>query len=184
MSNNAAQDAAQEAFLAKKAAKKAARRNNELEEGNLNITSLMDVVSIIVVYLLKSYGTDPVVITPTAGQKVPMSKADAPIQDGIPVYVSQRAITFGAQRVVQLDENGDIDPTQVTGNLIGPLFDLMSEEADASKQMAASKGEEWKGTIILVGDQKLKFSTLVKVMYTAGKAEFSQYAFCVIQING
>jgi biopolymer transport protein ExbD len=182
---HAAQLAAQQAaFLAKKKAKKAARRNNEIEEGNLNITSLMDVVSIIVVYLLKSYGTDPVVITPTAGQKVPMSKADAPIQDGVPVYVSQRSITFGSQRVVQLDENGDIDPAQVQGNLIGPLFDLMAEEAERSKQTSVSKGEEWEGTVILVGDQKLKFSTLVKVMYTAGKAEYSQYAFCVIQTGG
>ncbi len=181
MSNNAVQ----EAFLAKKAAKKAARRDkNELEEGNLNITSLMDVVSIIVVYLLKSYGTDPVVITPTAGQKVPMSRADAPIQDGVPVYVSQRSITFGSQRVVQLDENGDVDPAAVQGNLIGPLYDLMAEEADRSKQTSASKGEEWKGTVIMVGDQKMKFSTLVKVMYTAGKAEYAQYAFCVIQQGG
>ena len=180
----AAQQAAQEVFLAKKKAKKAARRNNELEEGSLNITSLMDVVSIIVVYLLKSYGTDPVVITPTAGQKVPMSRADAPIQDGVPVYISQRSITFGSQRVVQLDENGDVDPTQVTGQLIGPLFDLMSEEAERSKQTSAGKGEDWEGTVILVGDVNLKFSTLVKVMYTAGKAEYSQYAFCVIQLGG
>jgi len=180
----AAQQAAQQAFLAKKKAKKAARRNNDIEEGNLNITSLMDVVSIIVVYLLKSYGTDPVVITPTAGQKVPMSKADAPIQDGVPVYVSQRSITFGSQRLVQLDENGDVDPTQVQGQLINPLFDEMSVEAERSKQTAAAKGEEWEGTVILVGDQNLKFSTLVKVMYTAGKAEYSQYAFCVIQTNG
>jgi biopolymer transport protein ExbD len=180
----AAQQAAQEAFLAKKKAKKAARRSNDIEEGNLNITSLMDVVSIIVVYLLKSYGTDPVVITPTAGQKVPMSRADAPIQDGVPVYVSQRSITFGSQRVVQLDENGDVDPTQVTGQLIGPLFDLMSEEAERSKQTSGQKGETWEGTIILVGDVNLKFSTLVKVMYTAGKAEYSKYAFCVIQLGG
>ena len=38
--------------------------------------------------------------------------------------------------------------------------------------------------IILVGDQNLKFSVLVDVMYTAGKAEFREYAFCVVQKNG
>ena len=179
-----AQQAAQAAFLAKKKAKKAARRDKGIEEGNLNITSLMDVVSIIVVYLLKSYGTDPVVITPTAGQKVPMSRADAPIQDGVPVYISQRSITFNSKRIVQLDENGDVDPTQVQGQLIGPLFDEMSAEAENSKNSAAAKNEEWGGTVILVGDQNLKFSTLVKLMYTAGKAEYSQYAFCVISTNG
>lgn len=172
----------EEFLAAKKAAKKAARRGKKEEQATLNLTSLMDVVSIIVVYLLKNYGADPVVIMPTAGQKVPMSVADSPIQDGIPVYIAQRSITFGSKKIVQIDENGDIEPGAVQNHLIGPLYDAMAEEADKAKQMAAAQGsEEWSGRVILVGDQSLKFSTLVDVMYTAGRAEFREYAFCVIQ---
>jgi biopolymer transport protein ExbD len=174
-----------ELYKAKKAAKRAARRNKAEDEGKLTITSLMDIVSIIVIYLLKSYGSDPVVIMPTAGQKIPMSSADAPIQDGIPVYVSQRSITFNNKKLVQLDENGDIDPAALQNHLIGPLYDAMAEEADRAKQMSSSKGEEeWSGRVILVGDQSLKFKTLVAVMYTAGRAEYREYAFCVIQADG
>ena len=172
----------EEILAAKKNAKKAARRNKPEEQGSLNLTSLMDVVSIIVVYLLKNYGADPVLIMPTAGQKVPMSMADSPIQDGIPVYIAARSITFASKKIVQIDENGDIEAGAVQNHLIGPLYDAMAEEADKSKQMAAAQGnEEWSGRVILVGDQSLKFSTLVDVMYTAGRAEFREYAFCVIQ---
>lgn len=177
---------AQDVFLAKKAAKKAARRDKVLEEGKLNITSLMDIVSIIVIYLLKSYGSDPVMITPTAGQKVPLSRADAHIQDGVAVYVSKRSITFGSETVIQLDENGEVEKSALSNNgqLIGDLFDLMAEEAAKSKKSAASKDEEWAGRIIFIGDQTLKFSTLVQVMYTAGQAEYREYAFCVINVAG
>ena len=172
----------EEFLAAKKAAKKAARRGKREDQAALNLTSLMDVVSIIVVYLLKNYGADPVVIMPTAGQKVPMSVADSPIQDGIPVYIAQRSITFGSKKIVQIDENGDIEAGAVQNHLIGPLYDAMAEEADKAKQMSAAQGkEEWSGRVILVGDQNLKFSTLVDVMYTAGRAEFREYAFCVIQ---
>lgn len=171
----------EEFYQAKKAAKKAARRNKPEENANLQLTSLMDVVSIIVVYLLKNYGADPVLIMPTAGQKIPMSVADSPIQDGIPVYIAARSITFGSKKIVQIDENGDIDPAALQNHLIGPLYDAMAEEADKAKQMAAATGGEWAGRVILVGDTKLKFSTLVDVMYTAGRAEFREYAFCVIQ---
>lgn len=171
----------EEFYLAKKAARKAARRNRPEEKGDLTITSLMDVVSIIVVYLLKTYGSDPVVIMPTAGQKIPMSSADAPIQEGVAVYVSTRAITFNNKKIVQLDDAGEVDPAALQGHLIGPLFDAMAEEADKSKQMAAAQGTEWTGVVILVGDQSLKFSTIVNVMYTAGRAEYREYAFCVIQ---
>lgn len=170
-------------YLDKKKARKANRRGRPQDEAVLTMTSLMDIVSIIVCYLLKTYGSDPVLIMPTAGQKIPMSTADSPIQDGVPVYISKRAITFANQTIVQLDEAGEVDPAAMQGHLIGPLYDLMAEEADKAKQMASSKNEEWMGRIILVGDEAMKFSTLVALMYTAGKAEFREYSFCVIQRN-
>jgi biopolymer transport protein ExbD len=172
----------EELFLAKKKAKKAERRNKAEENASLTITSLMDVISIIVVYLLKTYGSDPVMISPTSGQKVPMSGSDSPIQDGVPVYISTRDITFGAEKIVQLND-GELDAAAVNQHLIGPLFDALSEEADKAKQMAEAKGTEWEGRVILVGDAGLKFSTLVDVLYTAGKAEFKEYAFCVVSTN-
>ncbi len=171
----------QKAFLAKKKAKAAARRGKEEEEGELGMTSLMDIVSIIVVYLLKSYASDPVVINPTAGQKIPMSKADASLQDGMPIFVTLRGITFMDKKVVTMNADGEVDSAQVENHLIGPLFDAMAEEVDKAKAMAERQNREWEGRLILVGDERLKFSTLVDVMYTAGRAEFVQYAFCVIR---
>ncbi len=173
-----------EAFLARKAAKRQSRRGFVEEKAILGMTSLMDAITIIVVYLLKNYGSDPVVIAPTQGQKVPLSRADTPIQDGVPIYVSQKSITLAEKRVVQMDETGEIDPSALQGHLIGPLYDLLAEEADKAKQMAEGKGEEWEGRVILIGDQNLKFSVLVDVMYTAGRAEFREYAFCVVQQGG
>lgn len=174
---------AEELFLAKKKAKKAARRDQEVEEAKLGMTSLMDIVSIIVIYLLKSYASDPVLIQPVAEQKIPMSRIDSPIQEGAPVYISSREIIFGEKKLVQLNE-GEVDPNEVKGHLIGPLYDALAEEADKAKQMAEQRQTEWNARLIVIGDQKLKFATLVDVMYTAGRAEYAEYAFCVIQQGG
>ena len=171
---------ADELFKAKKAAKKAARRDKGEEEANLGMTSLMDIVSIIVIYLLKSYASDPVLIQPVADQKIPLSKVDSPIQEGSPIYISNREIIFNEKKLVSL-KDGEIDPNEVNGHLIGPLFDALSEEADKAKQMAEARQVEWDARIILVGDERLKFKTLVDVMYTAGRAEYAEYAFCVIK---
>jgi hypothetical protein len=103
MADQSPQQSTEDYYLEKKKARKAARRGRPADEAVLTMTSLMDIVSIIVCYLLKTYGSDPVLIMPTAGQKIPMSAADAPIQDGVPVYVSKRAITFSNQTIVQLD---------------------------------------------------------------------------------
>lgn len=174
-------DAQMQAFLAKKKYKAALRRQKDEEEANLGMTSLMDIVSILVIYLLKSYASDPVVINPTAGQKIPFSSADASIQDGMPVFVTVRGITFQDKKVVTMTADGEVDPAMVQNHLIGPLFDSFSEEADKAKQLAENRGTEWEGRLILVGDQLLKFSTLVDVLYTAGRAEFKEYTFCVIK---
>ncbi len=169
------------AFLAKKKEKAAARRQKPEEKGELGMTSLMDIVSIIVIYLLKSYASDPVVISPTAGQKIPLSTADSSMQDGIPVFVTVRGITFGDKKVVAMTSEGDIEDGAVTNHLIGPLFDAMAEEVDKAKTLGENIGKPWAGRAILVGDQDLKFSVLVDVMYTAGRAEFTEYSFCIIR---
>lgn len=171
----------QEAFLAKKKEKAAARRQRPEEKGELGMTSLMDIVSILVIYLLKSYASDPIVINPTAGQKIPMSSADSSIQDGIPIFVTTRGITFDSKKIVTMTPDGDIDPSQVQNHLIGPLYDQLAEEVDKAKRLAENQNKTWNGRVILVGDQDLKFSVLVDVMFTTGKAEFTEYSFCVIR---
>ncbi len=170
---------AEEFFKQKKALKKANRRGQAVEEAGMGLTSLMDIVSIIVIYLLKSYASDPVLITPIADQKIPMSRVDSPIQEGTPVYLSDRAIIV-LEKKVQVLEAGKT-PADVSGQLIGPLYDVLAEEADKAKQMAENRKTTWDARLILVGDERLPFETLVKVMFTAGKAEFTEYAFCVIR---
>jgi hypothetical protein len=93
-----ADDTRQAAFLAKKKEKAAVRRAKPEDKGELGLTSLMDIVSIIVVYLLKSYASDPVIISPTAGQKIPLSTADSSMQDGIPIFVTHCAASPSATR--------------------------------------------------------------------------------------
>jgi biopolymer transport protein ExbD len=174
---------ANEFFLKKKKAAKAARRGKEPEEASLGLTSLMDIVSIIVVYLLKSYAADPVVITPVQEQKVPMSASDAPIQDGLPLYISSREVILGSEKITTVQE-GEINANDINGHLIRPLYDALAIEADKGKQMAGDREAEWPGRIILVGDESIKFKTIVDIMFTAQKAEFKEYNFCVIKKYG
>lgn len=172
---------ADELFQQKKKLKKLARRDKEEEEASLGMTSLMDIVSIIVVYLLKSYASDPVLIQPIAEQKIPLSKADSPIQQGVAIYISSKELIFNEKKLVAL-KDGELDQNAIKNkHLIQPLYDAMVEEAEKAKQMAEQTQTEWEARAIIIGDQKLKFKTLVDVMYTAGRAEYVEYAFCVIK---
>lgn len=171
---------AEELYQAKKAYKKAKRRDVEVEEASMGLTSLMDIVSIIVVYLLKSYASDPILIQPIAEQKIPLSTMDLSLQNGQAIYVSSRDLVFNEKKLVKLTE-GEFDAAAVEGHKITPLFDALQEEGNRAKDIAAGLGEEWEGRAIIIGDEGLKFSALVDVMYTAGQAGFKQFSFCIIQ---
>lgn len=170
----------EELFQAKKEVKKAQRRLKKEEPAVLGMTSLMDIVSIIVVYLLKTYASDPVLITPIAEQKIPLSSMDAPITEGIPVYLSSREMVFMEKPIAQLTD-GELPASEVQGHTIVKFFELLEEETEKSKQVFEQRGEQWVGHLIVIGDEALKFSTLVDVMYTAGRLEYSEYSFCIIE---
>ncbi len=170
----------EELFKLKKEIKQAKRRNKKEENASMGLTSLMDIVSIIVVYLLKSYASDPVLITPIAEQKIPLSRMDAPIKEGVPVYISSRELIFMEKPIAQLTD-GELPESVVQGHTIVPLFEILEEETEKSKQVFEGRGEAWVGHLIIIGDEALKFSTIVDIMYTAGRLEYSEYSFCVIQ---
>lgn len=169
----------EELYLAKKEYAKAKRKDKPEEKAALGMTSLMDIVSIIVVYLLKSYASDPMMITPIAEQKIPISSMDTKIKEGVAIYVSSRELIFNEEQVATL-KDGELDPTSVQGHVIQELYSKLEEERDKSREIFEARGEEWIGRIILIGDEAVQFSTIVDIMYTAGRLEFSEYSFCVI----
>jgi|GEM_PF-1736681 len=95
------------------------------------------------------------------------------------VYLATDRIEFNNKKVVMIDGEGKIDEAALQGHLIGPLFDELAEEADMSKTIAAKaeKDGKWAGELLVVADASSPFGNLVDVMYSAGRAEFSKYAF-------
>ena len=170
----------EELYKKKKAEAKARRRGAVEEEAKLGLTSLMDIVSIIVVYLLKSFASDPIMVQPMAEQKIPMSVVDAPLSAGEPIYVSARDLMFADKKIAKLTD-GELDPNAVSNHLIAALHQPMQERADKSKAISEAQSREWEGLAIIIGDANLKFNTLADVMFTAGRAGYTKYAFCIIR---
>ena len=109
-------------------------------------------------------------------QELPtVAHALAPIPDGVAVFVGPSHIEVNNKRIVALAD-GAVDPATLHGHLIGPLYDLLAEEADKAKQMAARTGGEWDGTVVVVADTTTTHDTFVNVLYTSGRAEFSRFA--------
>ena len=165
------------------------------EDGGLNITSMMDMMTIILVFLLKSYSTDDISVAPSKDLQVPISTSEKPPKLAVNVVVSQREIVVDGETVLSLgsgqDSNGN-DVTQVPddekrGQLISALYDRLLEKAETAKDLAMRTGREefeFKGEILLQCDKRLPFSVIREVMFTAGQAQFGNFRFVVIKGSG
>ena len=172
-------------WQAKRKLIKAARRKRKPEDMPLIITSLMDAFTIILCFLLKTYGSDPVNITQSNELRLPGSVAKAPLKAATTIAITRNAILVDDARVVDL-RDGAVDPSNkrdgATGYFINPLFDSLTEAAQNQKLIASRNQQvQFEGLALILGHKTTTFRTLTEVLYTAGQAEYNQFKFAVVQ---
>lgn len=175
------------------AKKKALRRKAGSDE--LNITSMMDMMTIILVFLLKSFSTDDISVQ-GAELQLPISTAAKAPKIAVNVVVAQNQILVDGEPVVNVVE--ELDPA--TGRNVfkvpdaakrGPriidLFEKLEAKAEQAKRIGERAGAaefDFQGQVLLQVDKELPFSLVRDVMYTAGQAQFGEFRFVVIKGSG
>jgi len=173
---------------------KKARRASAATE--LNITSMMDMMTIILVFLLKSFASTEVNVTPSDELVLPFSTATKNPELAVQLTVERDKIIVDGVEVMQLIEVDDpnnpgqkvpaVAETDLKGQLIGPLSDRLTEKAETAKAIGEKTGNEkmaFKGQILLMVDSKMPFNVLRSVMYTAGQAQFGEFRFVVYKLR-
>jgi biopolymer transport protein ExbD len=176
----------------KRQAAKAAERRIERgkhEPVEINIVAMMDIFTILLVYLLKSYAADPVQITPSPETQLPLSNTQLSPQEAVQVAITQRVVLVNDKRVATVRDGRIVAEHKKDGNpaqmMVPPLFDALVSEGDRQKMFASynrSKSElQFKGLLTVIADKRVPFRLLTEVLYTAGQAEYGQYKFAVIK---
>jgi biopolymer transport protein ExbD len=146
----------------------------------------MDMMTIILVFLLKSYQTSTVNVTMTADLTVPASSTQLVPQDNIGLSVSMKEILVGERRVVEI-QNGIVPAAVKEGGkadsfYIGAVYDALKKEVDKQKYIAQfNKAAPFTGRVNVVADKRIPYRTLMEVLYTAGQAELGEYKFMVMK---
>ena len=142
----------------------AAKANRSKSDGELNMNSMMDMVTIILLFLLKTYSTEGNLNSGAEDLKLPESYTFVKPVKAPNVSVSQSVIMVGDRVVMNV---ADVGEEQMITRLANPL----RAEADAAKQVE-EYGGEFKNEVLLIIDKETPFDLLTKVIYTCGKSEF------------
>jgi len=142
----------------------------------LQLTAMVDMFTVLLVFLLKSYTTSSVRVNPVDDLRLPSSIVTVEPNEALKVMVSKKGVYVDDVKILDIDEGvfaiASLDKNDK--NFIRPLYEALDEHAkkaeDLQKQNPAAK---FTGAYILQADQSLNYSILRKVIYTSMLAGYA-----------
>ena len=165
------------------------RRALEPEINFLNITAMLDMMTIILVFLLKSMSAQSASLPQNADLTIPKSVITTEAsQEGVAVLISKSWIIVDEQQVVPVpgDATHGVEGRYKRGGpndlYITELGNRLHNWRDRDKQAQAILGQDKGGSeAIVIADKDTPYRLLVEVLFTLGQTEFNKFHLMVLQ---
>jgi biopolymer transport protein ExbD len=148
---------------------------------DIDITSLLDILVILLVFLLRSYNSSGITVNVPSDIELPLSVSQNLNQPGILIQVSKDEIWVESNSIIKgVDmKNKNFDQN---GKRIIPLFNELVKKKKEIEQLSkrALDAKDFSGVANLVVDKSIKYSLLQQIMYTAASAGFQEFKFVVM----
>lgn len=155
------------------------KHNTDPGTVKLNLTSMMDMFTIILVFLLKTFSTEGMLINPSDNLTLPLSSVEKSAEVALDLVISKEWVMVNHEPVEQVD-NILLQRELIIQNLLNKL-EIYAREA---KLMEERYGKKFSGKVTIQGDKDIPYKLLVKVMATCGKAEYPNMRLVVYQKEG
>jgi biopolymer transport protein ExbD len=161
------------------------RRREASEEVGLNIYPMMDMMTILLVFLIMQFASGSAEIVQTDELRLPASTSQVEAISALNVIISNGEVVVEGARALAL-RDGKVDPSSKQGGgsgwLITPLFNDLQKHRDRLKMIAARNPQRpFRGEVRVIADKRTPFRTLGEVIYTLGQAEFGALRFVVLK---
>ncbi len=153
-----------------------ARKKIGKEKGDLNITSMMDMFTIVLVFLLKSFATEGNLMSSAENLILPLStKSETPTEVSMNIVVDKEWILVDDQQVMKTPDV----KTQDSLNL-QPVYEILKDKrAEEEESAMAGIIDISVGKIVLQFDKNLEYDVVTKTVATCGYAGYTNVKFAV-----
>jgi biopolymer transport protein ExbD len=150
---------------------------NATHEKGLKLTSMMDILTTLLLFILKVSVTDGELVAPPSDVDLPGSAARELPVNSVVIAVSENTISLAGEPIATVPEAlADEDL------LLDGLDAQLVQTRERLERLARENGADAPATKVTIqGDREIEFRLLEKVMYTCGEAGFDELALAVIQ---
>ncbi|MDZ7289323.1 MAG: biopolymer transporter ExbD [candidate division KSB1 bacterium] len=142
---------------------------------DVRLTSLLDMFTILLVFLLKSFSAEGQIITASKDLQLPESTSEKPPRVAPIIAVTKEWIILDDKplvKVAEINGGGDL--------LIEPLQQgLLQTRIVAQKLGQVDERFGFHGTVDIMGDRDASFAVIKRVMYTCGQVGFNNMLLAV-----
>ncbi len=153
---------------------------------DIDITSLMDIITILAVFLLKNFDAAGIELSIPKDITVPDSQSSTTPRKAVKIHMNKELKlwvddAYVADLSIKGRPNFDRD-----GRRIIPLYnELVQKKESLSVLQKSAKGvSEFSGIINLMMDKSLPYEYIRRIMYTSTEAGFKEFKFIVISKEG
>ncbi len=177
----------------KAALRRAIRRNaHEPDVNFLNITAMLDIMTIILVFLLKTLGESSTSVPQSEDLRLPTSVLRTePTQEGVKVVITKSQILVGDTPVLELPVRTEQVRTGAgakykrggPGDLyIVPLGNALLDARNTDKLVRGAAGEDTSmSEAVIIADETTPWRLFIEVLFTLGQSEYGRYHLMVMQ---
>ncbi|OQW48433.1 MAG: hypothetical protein A4S09_04445 [Proteobacteria bacterium SG_bin7] len=152
------------------------RKYNKKSTFVVQVTSMCDMMTILLAFLLNQQSMSATQITPIEGLDLPVSTTNGSPVEALKLTVSKKGIFVGDKKVADV-ENGRLPASVLDPKdklFIPALYDELDKEAENSKKIAkVNETIEFDGKVVVLADARLNYEVIRQVMYTATSAGFA-----------
>jgi biopolymer transport protein ExbD len=141
------------------------------------MTSMMDILTVLLLFLLKSFVVDAEVVTPPPDVELPQSSAETTPESSLVIAVSDEVIFLGDEPIAQVKD------VLAREDLLIPELDARLDHAYRQMaEIATKRGKDRPdGKVTIQGDRAMEWQLLQRVMYTCNFCGFDQLSLAVVQ---
>jgi biopolymer transport protein ExbD len=151
---------------------------------DLNITPMMDMMTIILVFLLKSFTSSASIVPQDANMSLAPSMTRMAMKQAVPVTITKRVILVEGDAVASIN-NGKIDPAAKrdgeNGYYITPLVDMLQKVSNKERKVAEMQGRTFDSELMIIADRNTNYRLLTEILYSCGQAGYANYRLLVLK---
>jgi biopolymer transport protein ExbD len=168
------------------------KKHKDPEIDFLNITAMLDMMTIILVFLLKSMSQSSASIPQSGDLTIPKSVLTTEAsQEGVAVLISKSTIVVDDNIVAQVPADathgveGKYKRTGPTDLYIVPLANALQSWRERDRQVRIATGKDPSSSeAIVIADSNTPYRLLTEVLFTLGQSEFAKFHLMVMQSGG